>query len=337
MTTTWTLRLKGAALGLALAGPALAQDLEQYTYVSPSPSAINSYVVFVAIGEGYFEDEGLEIIPQAVNGSAAILQALVSGQAHFGRPGPAPVIMANARGEDVVFIYNSLPRSSFGILVPEDAEYQEPDELAGNAIGVGTADGAEVGFARTILNDYGMSEPEDYTFIPVGDGGTALAGLMRGEIVAYVGSTADRAILTYRGMPMRNITPERFQTLFGNGYAVTREFLEEHPDAVEGFGRALVRANNFTRDPANRETVLEHLAAGNPQEGEDKEYANALLDQVLENGLPHDMEKGWGYNDPEHWQAWHDALVASGELDAPLDDLETVYTNQFIETWNAVQ
>src|SRR3546814_10070078 len=75
----------------------------------------------------------------------------------------------------------------------------------------------------TILSDYDMSEPEDYTFIPVGDGGTALAGLMRGEIVAYVGGVADRAILTYRGMPMRDITPDRFQTLFGNGYAVTRE------------------------------------------------------------------------------------------------------------------
>src|SRR3546814_18188474 len=78
-----------------------------------------------------------------------------------------------------------------------------------------------------------MSEPEDYTFIPVGDGGTALAGLMRGEIVAYVGGVADRAILAYRGMPMRDITPDRFQTLFGNGYAVTREFLEENRDRWE--------------------------------------------------------------------------------------------------------
>jgi NitT/TauT family transport system substrate-binding protein len=338
MTMTNTLfRIKGIALGLAmLPGAALmvsAQD--QYTYVSPSPSAINSYPVFVAIGEGYFADEGLEITAQAVNGSSAILQALASGQAHFGRPGPAPVIMANARGAEAVFIYNSLPRSSFGILVPEGAEYQSPEDLRGTTIGVGTADGAEVGFARAILNDFGMSEPADYTFIPVGDGGTALAGLMRNDVVAYVGSTADRAILTYRGMPMRDITPDRFQTLFGNGYAVMRDFLEENTDAVEGFGRALVRANNFTRDPANRARVLEHLKAGNPQEGEDPAYANALLDSVLAKGIPHNMDNGWGYNDPDHWQKWHDALVSSGDLEKPLDDLETVYTNQFIKVWNA--
>jgi NitT/TauT family transport system substrate-binding protein len=328
-------RLAALAIGLALAVPAAAQDLRQFTFVQPSPSAINSFAVVVADGEGYFAEEGMEIDIQALNGSAAILQALISGQAQFGRPGPAPVLIANSRGEEIVFIYNSLPRSSFGILVPEDSEYQTPDQLKGHPIGVGTADGAEVGFARTILDSYGMKEPDDYEFIPVGDGGTALAGLMRDDIVAYVGSTADRAILTYRGMPMRDITPDEFSTLFGNGYAVTREFMEANPDVIEGFGRSLVRATRFTRDPANRERVLDHITAANPQEGEDREYASALLDAVLANGVPHNMDNGWGYNDPEHRQAWHDALVQTGDLAAPLENLDRVYTNEFSKAWNA--
>ena len=329
--------LAGLIATFLVSTSSIVQALEEYTYVSPSPSAINSYPVFVAIGEGYFADEGLKINAEAVNGSSAILQVLASGQAQFGRPGPAPVIMANSRGVNAVFIYNSLPRSSFGILVPEKASYQKPDDLKGNPIGVGTADGAEVGFARTILNEFGMSEPRDYTFISVGDGGTALAGLMRNEVVAYVGSTADRAILTYRGMPMRDITPDSFQTLFGNGYAVMGDFLKNNRKAVEGFGRALARANKFARDPANRDKVLAHLAAGNPQEGEDKKYANALLETVLAKGIPHNMANGWGYNDPEHWQKWHDSLLAAGELKAPLADITSVYTNEFIKTWNAAK
>lgn len=323
-------------LPMALALPATAQDTTTVTYVSPSPSAINSFPIFVAIGEGYFADEGIEIIPQAVNGSSAILQALASGQAQFGRPGPAPVIVANSRGVDVTFLYNSLPRSSFGILVQEDAPFQTPEDLRGTTIGVGTADGAEVGFARAILSSYGMTEPEDYTFIPVGDGGPATAGLQRGDIVAYVGSLADRAIITYRGMPMRDITPEQFDTLFGNGYAAMSSYVAENPDVVEGFGRALVRATIFARDPANRDRVLDHLEAGNPQEIEDRAFANALLDAVLLKGLPHDMSLGWGYNTPEHWQAWHDNLVASGELSAPVADVSVLYSNDFVEAWNTL-
>src|SRR3546814_4410876 len=86
MTNVSSFARRGALpIGLALLAlttlPASAQDLRQITYVQPSPSAINSYPVHVAIGEGYFADEGLEVIPQSVNGSSAILQALASGPA----------------------------------------------------------------------------------------------------------------------------------------------------------------------------------------------------------------------------------------------------------------
>ena len=324
-----------ATLGL-MPLAAAAQDVKEITFVSPSPSAINSFPVHVAVGEGYFADEGLSVTTQAVNGSSAILQALAAGQADFGRPGPAPVIVANSRGVEVTFLYNSLPRSSFGILVQEGSSIQSPEDLRGATIGVGTADGAEVGFARAILADYGMSEPADYTFIPVGDGGPATAGLERGDIVAYVGSLADRAIITFRGMPMRDITPEKFDTLFGNGYAAMTAYVNENPEIVEGFGRALVRATIFTRDPANRDRVLDHLEVANPQEIEDRGFANALLDAVLAKGLPHNPDNGWGYNDPEHWQAWHDSLVTGGDLAAPMADISVAYSNAFVEAWNTL-
>lgn len=327
-----------AALGLSLAAGSAASaqnaPLRDITYVSPSPSAINSYPVFVAIGEGYFADEGLKVRAEAVNGSGAILQALASGQAQFGRPGPGPVLQARARGADVVFLYNSLPRSSFGLLVKTDSSYQTPDQLKGKPIGVGTADGAEVGFGRAILGDYKMEEPRDYTFIAVGDGGTATAGFGRGDIEAYLGGVADAAILNYRGMHVRDITPEKFQTYFGNGYVAMGDFIRENPKVVEGFGRALVRATKFTRDPANRDRVLEHLAAGNPTEIEDKGYANALLDLVLSKGKEHDPSKGIGYQSPEHWEVWHKSLVETGELKAPLPDITAAYSNEFVEAWN---
>lgn len=328
------------ALGLA-AAPFLASGARSQTralrnivFVQPSPSAINSYPVYVAAGEGYFREEGLNVRAESVNGSGPVLQALASGQAQFGRPGPGPVLRARARGTDVVFLYNSLPRSSFGILVRRDSAYRTPGDLRGKVIGVGTADGAEVGFARAILNDIGMQEPRDYRFIPVGDGGPAVAGFLRGDIEAYVGAAADAAILNHRGMHVRDITPDKFQTFFGNGYVAMGPFINANPQVVEGFGRALVRATRFTNVAANRERVLRHLSAGNPQEIEDRRFANSLLDVVLQKGQPHDPSKGWGYQDPQHWAAWHQSLVESKELDAPLPNLEAAYTNRFVEAWN---
>ena len=325
-----------AALPLTmLAGaPSQAQDLRKITFVQPSPSAINSFPVFVAIGEGYFAEEGLEVTVEAINGSGAVLQALSAGQAHFGRPGPGPVIAARSRGVDAVFIYNVAARSNFGIVVREDSDIQSPEELRGKVIGTGTADGAEVGFARNVMASFDMVAGTDFTFLTVGDGGPATVAFNSGEMVAYASSTADAAILNQRGMKVRDITPPEFARFFGNGLATMGDTIRNDRELVEKFGRAFARGHAFALDDANREAVLAHLKAGNPQEGEDAEFQSALFDAVRSKTIPVDMSKGLGYLPPEVWVEWQDSLVAGGEIAAPLDDLTAAYTNEFIEGWN---
>ena len=321
------------ALGLLGAG-ALAQDLRDITFVQPSPSAINSFPVFVAIGEGYFEEEGLNVTVEAINGSGAVLQALSAGQAHFGRPGPGPVIAARSRGVDAVFIYNVAARSNFGVVVKADSDIQDPEGLRGKVIGTGTADGAEVGFARNVMSGSGMVDGTDYTFLTVGDGGPATAAFLSGEIDAYSASTADAAILNQRGMAVRDITPAEFGRFFGNGIATMGDTIRNDRELVEKFGRAFMRGHAFALDDANREKVLAHLAAGNPQEGEDKEFQSALFDAVRSKTVPNDMSNGLGYMPPEVWEEWQASLVAGGEIPGPLDDLNAAFTNEFIAGWN---
>ncbi|MCB1715568.1 MAG: ABC transporter substrate-binding protein [Candidatus Competibacteraceae bacterium] len=325
-----------AALPLTmLAGaPSQAQDLRKITFVQPSPSAINSFPVFVAIGEGYFAEEGLEVTVEAINGSGAVLQALSAGQAHFGRPGPGPVIAARSRGVDAVFIYNVAARSNFGIVVREDSDIQSPEELRGKVIGTGTADGAEVGFARNVMAGFDMLAGTDFTFLTVGDGGPATVAFNSGEMDAYSSSTADAAILNQRGMKVRDITPPEFARFFGNGLATMGDTIRNDRELVEKFGRAFARGHAFALDDANREAVLAHLKAGNPQEGEDADFQSALFDAVRSKTIPVDMSKGLGYLPPEVWVEWQDSLVAGGEIAAPLDDLTAAYTNEFIEGWN---
>ena len=324
----------GAVAAALFALPASGQDLEQITFAQPSPSAINSYPVFVAIGEGYFAEEGLEVAVEAVNGSAAVLQAMSAGQAQFGRPGPAPVLGARARGVDAVFIYNVAARTNFGIVVAEDSEFQAIPDLKGTVIGTGTADGAEVGFARNVLTGSGMVEGTDYEFLTVGDGGPATAAFTRGDISAYSASVADAAILTQRGLPVRDITPDEYQRFFGNGLATMGDTIRDDPELVEKFVRAFMRGHAFALDDANRETVLAHLAAGNPQEGEDAEFQSALFDAVRAKTIPIDMSNGLGYLPHEIWEEWQASMIEGGDLETPLDDLNAAYTNDFTAAAN---
>lgn len=331
MTTRRTFTKMLAAIPMAgvLSTGAMAQELRDITFVQPSPSAINSFPVFVAIGEGYFAEEGLNVTVEAINGSGAVIQALSAGQAQFGRPGPGPIIAARSRGVDVVHIYNVAARSNFGIAVQEGSDIQDIEGLRGKVIGTGTADGAEVGFARNVMSSAGMTAGNDFEFLTVGDGGPATAAFLNGEIVAYSASTADTAILNQRGMAVRDITPAEFGRFFGNGIATMGDIIENDRELVEAWSRAFARGHAFALDDANREAVLKHLADGNPQEGEDKEFQSALFDAVRSKTIPTDMSNGLGWYPAEVWAEWQDALVSGGEIAAPLDDLSAAWTNEF--------
>jgi NitT/TauT family transport system substrate-binding protein len=329
--------LSALALSAFMSVTAWAQDAAKDIVLAvPNPSAITWTPLWVAIGEGYFQDQGLNITVEAVDGSSQVLQAMSAEQAQIGAPGPGPVLAARARGVDVVFIYNLYPKSVFGLMVRDESEYKTPAELKGKVIGVGTADGAEVAFTRAILNDAGFVEGTDYTFLPVGDGGLAAAAFERGDIEAYAAAVSDAAIMTSRGLALREITPEQYLAYFGNGFAVLKSYMDANPDVVEKFGAGLVKGMNFALDPANKEAVLKHTEAGNPQEGEDKEFASALLERALERMTPTDAfrDKGFGYQPPEHWKLWHESQVSAGALEKPLPDLDAVYTNDYIDNWN---
>jgi NitT/TauT family transport system substrate-binding protein len=322
--------LAGGLVAALVAAPLGAQDMRAITFVQPNPSAISSFPVFVAIGEGFFEDEGLDVSTQTVDGSGLAVQAVAAGQAQFARPGPGVVMSARARNEDVVFIYNVAARSNFGIVVPGDSAVEEPEDLRGEVIGVATSDGAEVGFARNVLSGSGLTEGEDYTFLSVGDGGPAAAGFSRGDIAAYTASLADAAILNLRGLDVRDITPTEYQRFFGNGLITTGELIREDPDLVERFIRGFARGHAFAMDEANRERVLAHLAAASPQESEDPAFASALFDTLLQNSTPLEGSQGLGWVPPDVWEDWHEVLVETGALETPLEDVQAGLNNEFV-------
>lgn len=332
--------LAGSAAAVMLAATSFgahAQEMTKVTLALPSPGGLGYFGLYNAIAEGYFADEGIEVDVQSVNGSAQVLQVMAAGQAEFGHPGPGPLLNAREAGEDIVYIYNYFASSQFSLVAEAGSNFTTPEDLRGKVVGVGTADGAEVAFVRSIFDAAGMKDGEDYTFLTVGEGGMAVAGFMQDAIDAYASDTIGMATLRLRGIDLTNLTPPEFKGYFGNGYAVTRAFLEEDRDVVEGFGRAIVRGMRFGNDPANREATLENAKIGNPQVMEDREFASALFDTYIQLTSPAFPDKGFGYQHPENWERWQATLVDSGDLDAPLPDLAKAYTNEFIGIWNAAE
>jgi NitT/TauT family transport system substrate-binding protein len=301
---------------------------ESITVLLPNPSAMNVFALCAAMGEGFLEEEGLDVTVEAVDGSGAVLQAMVAGQAQIGLPGPGPVLNARNGGEDVRMFFNVFAQSLFGLVVPEESSVESIEDLEGTTVGVGTAEGAEVSYARGILADAGLEEDSDYTMLAVGDGGQAVAAFEREDIESYSAAVSDMAIMEARGLPLREITPDKFLAFFGNGYAATGEYMDENPEVLQGFTNALLKGNEWALE--NKDGTLEHCAEMNPEEGQDTELASSLYDALTARSQP-TGDDPVGSFPAEGWEAWEQNLIDSGELSAPMDDLEAAYTNEFVE------
>src|SRR5690606_35546924 len=82
----FTAPLLAAAVISGCATAGFAQDLTQVTIAMPGTTCLANFPIYNGIEEGYFAEEGLDVRPQALNGSASVIQAMVAGQAQFGTP-----------------------------------------------------------------------------------------------------------------------------------------------------------------------------------------------------------------------------------------------------------
>lgn len=308
-----------------------AGELTEVTVLAPNPSAVIWFQLCSAIYQGFLEEEGIDASFEAVDGSGAVLQAMAAGQAEFGIPGPGPVLSARDAGEDPVAIYNAFAQALFGLVVPADSDVEVPADLAGTdgptVIGVGTAEGSEVTFVRPILTDAGLEEGVDYEFLPVGDGGPATAAFERGEIEAYAAAVPDMAIIEARGLDLREITPDEYKTVFGNGYATTQTLIDSDEELVQGFVNGLVKGSQFAEE--NPDATEEDCAQMNPEEATDPELARALMDLTMVISQPLNGDPS-GMYDPAAWEAWGQSLVDDGTLEE-MPDTASAFTNEYVE------
>lgn len=297
--------------------------LFELTVAHANPSCIIFFPAYVADTQGYFEEEGLSVEIQGLNGSGSVLQAMAAGQAQIGSPGAAPTILANAAGQDIRYIANTAPGGLFQLVVPEASGITDASGLDGAVIGIATADGNEKNVATSILNAAGVT---NFKTLVVGEGATALAGFERGDIDAYAASLDTVAYIENGGLPLTNVTGTATAYLFGNGLAATGEFIDANPEIVAAFLRAMERAVEASL--ADFELVMGGCEAYSPQEAEDRGLSEALFNAIKDSLVSPDGDE-WGFNRVEYWERVKEDLITAGE-DVSAVDVSSIFTNDLL-------
>jgi len=204
--------------------------------------------MYVAINEGYFKEEGIELELTNSGGADKVMTALVSGQVDIGFMGPeAAIYVYNEGREDYAVIFAQLTQTDGSFLV---GRQPEPDfkweSLEGKTIIGGRKGGVPEMTLEYVLKKHGLipgenvevltnvqfdlmagaftGGKEDYVtlFEPVA---SAMEQEGKGYIVASVGEAAGEVPYT--------------------AYAATKSFIEKNRDLIQRFVNAIYKGQQY--------------------------------------------------------------------------------------------
>ena len=235
----------------------------------------------VALGQKYFEEQGLE--PKGFNfeSGAKSIAALIGGSADFAANALEHAIKAKVQGKDLVYVFSSTRLPGFGLAVAtaHKNEIKTVADLKGKPVGV-----SGIGAASHVLLDYMLKlngvDPKDVKILAVGLS-TLPPALEGGKIVAGMAGEPffSRMIGKGTACSLGNMsTLKETQVILGGEYAfsgaITRpDVIQKRPHVVQKVVTALVKASHFiqTKTP-------EEIAAAVPPDlvGDRAQYVEAL-------------------------------------------------------------
>jgi NitT/TauT family transport system substrate-binding protein len=199
--------------------------------------------VYVAQEQGLFEQEGLEVTLQTYEAGKDALEAVLNGQHLFCTVAETPVMFAALHGEPLALLATLAEAKNYvKIVARKDRGIAGPPDLRGKTIGVRAQTSSEYFlYAYLIFN---RIAPEDVQRVDVKLEAMAEA-LAEGQLDAVVSwepyLTAQQQRLGDKALVLTN---EYILSLQWN--IVTRqEFANGHPDTVQRFLRALIKASDY--------------------------------------------------------------------------------------------
>lgn len=322
----------GLASGLALvfgAGWAQAQTSINFTldwaYQGPTSAIIAANAL------GYFDEEGLSVNIDSGSGSAGAVTRVASGAYQMGFADINALVeftVANP-GQEVKAVFMVYDAAPFGLYTLKSSGIETPEDLVGKTLGAPVFDAsyklfpafaAEVGIDDAAVARVNMDPP------------LREAMLIRGDVDVISGHYFSSMLdLQSRGVAEEDIHymlyADHGMDFYGNAVIASGDFIENNPEAIAGFNRAVARAMQFIIE--NREEAVAMVAEYDP-----------LIDQALEVrrlGLAIDINidtdytraNGFGGVDHERLASSIDQLATALKLENP-PAVDDIWTDAFL-------
>lgn len=322
-----------ATMSLGLAVSAQDEPLDERILLTFIPN-VQFAPFYVGIEDGYFANAGFNVSLEHLQ-EPEVLDLVAVGQANFGIVSGEQVILARARGRDVVYVFEWFQKYPVGLVYSNALDLSDLSNLKGKAIGIPGRFGASYSGLTTLLGSAGLSEADiDLREIGFNAPEVFCLGVIDAAIV-YVNNeplqiknlAADGDCGFVRDVDV--ITVASQVDLVSNGLIVSNAFLEEDPDAVARMVAALSGALRSVIDnPAGAYLAsLEHV---------DSLPADEALLYVLESAA--EQQLAFLASDPDRGEIARSRQQLAADLAERFDRAALTQLNVLLNTvelWDA--
>ena len=294
---------------------------------------------WVAQNLGYAAEEGLNIEMVETIGTTDC-KMVATGQADFAVPGPSLILQSIEEGLPikVVCAYDAI--NIWGLCVLKDAPFQSFEDIVdaqekyGRKLTIALGDPSWESLVTPTLVAAGIDCSEDVEFVVAGD--NRFVQVAEGNLDILFSWPGEAYQLIGQNYNFNYIDGHEILQTNSNSIITSLDMIENEPDVIRGFVRALCKGIYFTKYNPNAAAAVSCAqwpnidvtwkAAVYVQEGRayqmfGKPGSDTEAERLENLGLCTD----------EGWQLNVDTMLASGVISKEIP-LEDIYTNEFVDT-----
>ncbi|MDO4293062.1 MAG: ABC transporter substrate-binding protein [Eubacteriales bacterium] len=304
--------LAAALFAGALAGCGAKQEASGGTKVTLNEVAHSVFYapMYVAVEEGYFAEEGIELTVVTGFGADKTMTALLSGEADIGFMGSESTVYTYLEGaEDYVVNFAQLTQRAGNFLVSrEPVKKFDWDMLRGKSVLGGRAGGMPQLVFEYVLKQHGMDPRTDLEIDQSIDFGSTAAAFSGGQGEFTVEFEPHATALEQKGdgYVVASLGEESGYVPY-TAFSAKKSYLEENPDVIQSFVNALQRGMDYVASHSPEE-IAKVIA---PQFAETDE---AALTAIVERYYEQDTWKKDLIFSRDAFTLLQDILEEGGEL-----------------------
>lgn len=288
------------------------RTLTPLTWGHANQGGQHDWPFLMALDQGFFADEGIDLTVQVIPGGDALAKAMGRGEIHIGRMGTPPFLQAVGNGSfpDGRIVASSVIGNLDHFLLVVRPEIADLQQLRGRTVGVLSRGSCDGHLMRMLLARAGLDPDRDVRYHELWSQYETLDGMASGELAAQLMVeplvAQGEAAGVLRVVEPASVAEPHFQW----GLLVARAaFIDEQPDLLRRLLRAYLRG---VRHCVEHPAALRALLLRQPHAGEP-----AVLDRAFTRTLP--IWNTTGAVDVPGLQRAIEMMREIGSLAGPLD------------------